>query len=56
MFYLEQPLTICGGEQLKGRFSMAPNARNKRDLDIKIKVEFEGKHSQCKLIQAFRLR
>lgn len=56
VFYLEQPLTICAGEQLKGRIASAPNERNNRDLDIKIEVEFEGRHSGCKISQEFRLR
>ncbi len=56
MFYLQQHLTVCGGEQLTGRIASAPNARNKRDLDILIDVSFEGKHSQCKASQEFRLR
>ena len=56
VFYLREPLTVCAGEQLTGSISSAPNARNKRDLDIKIEVAFEGRHSQCQLSQDFRLR
>lgn len=56
MFYLQQPLTVCAGEQLTGRIASSPNARNNRDLDITLDLEFKGQHSGCSVRQEFRLR
>ncbi|GMR49126.1 hypothetical protein PMAYCL1PPCAC_19321, partial [Pristionchus mayeri] len=43
IFYLQDALTVKRGEELKGVFTCAPNARNERELDFKIKVSFHGK-------------
>ncbi|VDN35142.1 unnamed protein product [Cylicostephanus goldi] len=40
VFYLMDALTVKKGEEMTGYFSVAPNARNERDLDFKIKVNF----------------
>ena len=41
VFYLEDYLTCTKGEELTGVFSLQPNQRNVRDLDIEIAVNFE---------------
>ncbi|KHJ76384.1 hypothetical protein OESDEN_23996, partial [Oesophagostomum dentatum] len=38
VFYLMDALTVKKGEEITGYFSVAPNARNERDLDFKVKV------------------
>ncbi|KAF8365422.1 hypothetical protein PRIPAC_83251 [Pristionchus pacificus] len=38
----EAALTVKKGEELKGVFTCASNARNERDLDFNIKVSFHG--------------
>ncbi|KAF8365273.1 hypothetical protein PRIPAC_83102 [Pristionchus pacificus] len=38
----EDALTVKKGEELKGVFTCASNARNERDLDFNIKVSFHG--------------
>lgn len=42
VFYLEDSLTVKKGEEIVGNFSMAPNSRNNRDLDFKLKISFRG--------------
>jgi type I protein arginine methyltransferase len=41
VFYLREVLTVEEGENLYGELENKPNARNKRDLDIKIAYELE---------------
>jgi len=48
IFYLEEALTVCAGENITGEFACKPNHKNKRDLDIIISLNFEGKYSQFK--------
>ncbi|VDK61841.1 unnamed protein product [Anisakis simplex] len=42
VFYLQESLTCKKNEEITGVFSIAPNARNERDLDFKIAVQFHG--------------
>ncbi|KJH49547.1 hypothetical protein DICVIV_04335 [Dictyocaulus viviparus] len=42
VFYLMDALTVKKGEEINGTFSVTPNARNERDLDFEIKVDFRG--------------
>lgn len=43
VFYVPEMLTLSVGDEIKGRLSCAPNARNNRDLDIAIEYESTGK-------------
>ena len=56
MFYVPDTLTICAGETLQGQISCQPNPRNKRDLDISIAYQFQGKHSSVDTTVQYRLR
>ncbi|KAG8905885.1 type I protein arginine N-methyltransferase Rmt1 [Tulasnella sp. 403] len=42
VFYTKETLTVCADEEVNGTLSVAPNARNPRDLDIKITYNHEG--------------
>ena len=42
VFYLDDYMTCKKGDEVTGVFSMKPNARNVRDLDFDIKVDFNG--------------
>jgi predicted RNA methylase len=42
VFYLKDSITANYGETISGDLSIVPNKRNKRDLDIGIKVKFDG--------------
>ena len=46
VFYLQDELTVCAGEELKGRIKCVPNSRNHRDLDIDINYIFSGKNCE----------
>mmetsp|Transcript_3043 Transcript_3043/g.5233 ORF Transcript_3043/g.5233 Transcript_3043/m.5233 type:complete len:347 (-) Transcript_3043:437-1477(-) len=56
VFYLEDVLTVCQGEEVNGVLRCKPNDKNPRDLDIEMSYTFEGKHGQCKRTQQYRMR
>ncbi|CAH8546257.1 unnamed protein product [Schistosoma rodhaini] len=60
VFYLDNGdddcLTVKKGEQINGVMSIKPNERNNRDLDINIKVEFEGELSSIDTTFNYRMR
>jgi type I protein arginine methyltransferase len=47
ILYLQNPLTICAGEEIEGEISCKPNKRNRRDLDIGLTIHFSGLHSKA---------
>lgn len=56
VFYLTSDLTVCEGEHIVGRISVAPNKTNKRDLDIKIEAKHTGQYGTEEITQDFRMR
>ncbi|KAF6255866.1 protein arginine N-methyltransferase [Scenedesmus sp. NREL 46B-D3] len=56
VFYLEDTLTVCEGETIRGVLSCRPNAKNPRDLDITLEYHFEGKHCEAHRTQEYRMR
>lgn len=56
VFYLKDSLTFNCGEQINGNISIAPNTKNKRDLDITLAVDFEGQLMSLKESLNFRMR
>jgi hypothetical protein len=48
VFYLKKALTVCAGEEIKGRIECSPNAKNPRDLDVQIAINFEGNCMQAR--------
>jgi len=46
VFYIRDYLTVNAGEEIKGKFTVKPNLRNRRDMDFTIHVNFEGQYSQ----------
>jgi len=55
-FYLRDYMTCKKGEEIYGQFIMTTNARNKRDLDIEIGVDFQGELCQLKEYNKYRMR
>jgi len=49
VFYLKDALTVKKGEEMNGTFGVQPNAKNLRDLDFKVKIEFHGEI--CDLVE-----
>lgn len=56
VFYIDDCLTIKQGEQLSGLISLAPNTKNKRDLDFTITYNFEGELMRVNLKQSYHMR
>lgn len=56
VFYLPDVIIGCKGETLKGTIHCTKNKDNKRDLDITISYEFNGKRFQAKNSEFYRLR
>uniref|UniRef100_A0A5K3EWX8 type I protein arginine methyltransferase n=1 Tax=Mesocestoides corti TaxID=53468 RepID=A0A5K3EWX8_MESCO len=61
VFYLDsgegdECLTVKKGEEIRGIFSIMPNSRNNRDLDISIKLNFNGELSTADSKFNYRMR
>jgi len=56
VFYLEDVVIINQGDTISGEIKSTPNAKNPRDLDITLKVDYDGKHSKVHRTQFYRLR
>lgn len=56
VFYLEDYLVVKYGESLTGRFTMKPNERNKRDLDMKLSVDFNGELGAVHASHEYKMR
>ena len=56
VFYLKEVLTMSQGETMTGTLHCSPNAKNHRDLDITIDVQFTGQHCCSTTHQEYRLR
>ena len=56
IFYIDEPLIVHSGEKIKGKFTVKRNAKNPRDLDIDIAVDFKGKDQEFKQDRPYRLR
>ncbi|XP_061422458.1 protein arginine N-methyltransferase 1 [Lethenteron reissneri] len=57
VFYLKEDcLTVKPGEEIYGTISLRPNAKNNRDLDFTIDVEFKGQLCEVSSSQEYRMR
>lgn len=56
IFYFRDTITVSTGEEVRGTIEVAPNKQNERDLDIKIHVDFQGKHQTLHCDQEYILR
>lgn len=56
VFYFDEYLTVKKDETILGTFSMKPNARNNRDLDFTIDINFTGELSQVCETNNYRMR
>ncbi|KAH6564613.1 hypothetical protein BASA60_010261 [Batrachochytrium salamandrivorans] len=46
VFYLHDFLAVREGDMITGQFSLAPNATNERDLDVRIQYKMDGQEEQ----------
>jgi len=44
------------GEEIHGQFTMKPNEKNPRDLDMSISYKFKGEHDSIQATQNYFLR
>jgi len=56
VFYLEDVLVVSKGDKISGWLECKPNAKNPRDLDIQIHVNFDGKYNTIDKTQEYLLR
>jgi len=56
VFYLKEALCVCSGEEISGLFTMAPNKKNNRDLDISIEVVLDGQRCDARDSMTYRMR
>jgi type I protein arginine methyltransferase len=56
VFYLNEPVTVCAGEEITANISCSPNDKNPRDLDINIDSDFSGRLMKIKSTNIYRLR
>eukprot|EP00980_Cylindrotheca_fusiformis_P008264 scaffold1736_cov127-Cylindrotheca_fusiformis.AAC.78 len=56
IFYLEDNLVICEGEEIAGEITCRPNKKNNRDLDIGLSISCSGQHSNIVKHMQYRLR
>lgn len=56
VFYLDDYLTVKHNERVYGTLAIKPNAKNNRDLDIKLKIDFEGELSEVHETNQYRMR
>ncbi len=56
VFYLYNPIMIMKGEKIHCKLTSAPNSGNPRDLDIRIKVDFDGAKQVSHFEQDYRVR
>ncbi|XP_038636866.1 protein arginine N-methyltransferase 8-B isoform X2 [Scyliorhinus canicula] len=56
VFYLEDCLTVKRGEEICGTISMNPNAKNNRDLDFTLQLDFRGQLCEISLSHDYKMR
>jgi len=56
VFYLKDTLSIVSGDKISGFITVAPNAKNERDLDISLQIDFDGQYQSVHKTQDFVLR
>lgn len=56
VFYFDDYLTVKKNEEIYGIFSMKPNARNNRDLDFTIELDFKGELGEVHETNIYRMR
>lgn len=56
VFYMKDQITAYRGEEVVGTFSMTPNPRNKRDLDITVDIDFRGQLCEVSESNNYKMR
>lgn len=56
VFYLDDYLTVKRNEEIFGVFGMKPNAKNNRDLDFSVEINFTGELCTLNESNVYRMR
>jgi len=56
VFYIDRPICALEDETITGWIAVRKNAKNPRDLDVKIAYDFNGKNSKASVEQYYRIR
>ncbi|KPP60898.1 protein arginine N-methyltransferase 1-like [Scleropages formosus] len=56
VFYLDDYLTVKTGEEIFGTMSLRPNAKNNRDLDFTLNIDFKGQLCEVTKTAEYRMR
>lgn len=56
VFYFDEYMTVKKNDEISGYFSMKPNARNNRDLDFSIEIDFKGDCGEMHEVNHYRMR
>lgn len=56
VFYFPDCIGVQRGEEVKGKFKMAPNDANRRDLDFELEINFMGKISTLQARFFYKMR
>lgn len=56
VFYFPDYMAVQRGEEVKGKFKMAPNEINRRDLDFELEINFKGKISSLQNRFFYKMR
>ena len=56
VLYLYNPINVKKGEKLHVKLRQGPNVNNPRDLDITVRIDFDGEYQSSHYDQDFRLR
>nr|XP_051706190.1 protein arginine N-methyltransferase 8 isoform X2 [Oryctolagus cuniculus] len=56
VFYLEDYLTVRRGEEIYGTITMKPNAKNVRDLDFTVDLDFKGQLCETSVSNDYKMR
>jgi len=56
VFYLKDVLTLKKGEEIKGEYTMKPNAKNPRDMDITVHYTLNGEIDKVDVTHNYCLR
>lgn len=56
VFYFDEYMTVKKNDEITGVFAMKPNARNNRDLDFTLEIDFKGDCGEMHEVNHYRMR
>lgn len=56
VFYMDKAITASQGYNIEGTFTVKPNGKNKRDLDLEIDVQYNGPYDNVATNFSYKMR